>query len=117
MTRGNDERDDDPAPEEIAETIASLEAELRELLTMYCPELETRLVAPYCVESDEGDAWVVARDGEAALYVSLESEQFGVGFLGADGMLRESARYPDGAQAAQAFDWAVANTARPATSH
>jgi len=109
--------DDDLTPEEIAATIASLESGIREALLMGCPELEAQVVAPYCVESDEGDAWVVVLDGEVALYISLEFEQFGVGFLGEGGIIRDNARYPDMLLAAQAFGWAVANAARPAISH
>jgi hypothetical protein len=114
---GNDRQDDDLSPEEAAAIVASLEAEIREAILMYCPELEARVVAPFCVQCDEGEAWVVAREREAALFISLEFEQCGVGFLDEDGMLRESARYPDIIQAAQAFGWAVSNTATPATSH
>ena len=113
MTEEDDARYDDLTPEEIAESVASLEAQIREALLLGCPELEPQIIVPYSVEGDEGEAWVVARDGEAALFISLEFEQFGVGFLGEDGILGDGARYPDLAQAAQAFGWAVANSARP----
>jgi len=117
MTVEDDADDDDLSPGEIAATITSLESEIREALLLGCPELGASVVAPYSVESDEGEAWVVARDGEAALYISLEFEQFGVGLLGKDGIIADNALYPDMLQAAQAFGWAVANAARPAISH
>ena len=73
--------------------------------------------APFCVEHGEGDVWMVSRTGEAALFISVESGRCGVGFLDDDGSLHECAWYPDLLLAAQAFGWAVANTARHVSSH
>jgi hypothetical protein len=117
MSDPRDDADEDLSADEAMELIVSLETQVHEAIVERCPELEPYLVTPFCVEHGEGDVWMVSRAGEAALFISVESGRCGVGFLDDDGSLHECAWYPDLLLAAQAFGWAVANTARHVSSH
>jgi hypothetical protein len=94
-----------------AEEIEGLEAEIAAAMTERLPELQPFFVCPFSVEFGASEVWVVARSNDAALFISLETEQFGVGFLAQECDLSNAQQYPTAELAAQAFGAAAANGA------
>src|SRR5690606_2600836 len=96
MSESADDQDD------FAE-ILDLQQEIEMAMIERLPELTSFLVRPFEVVAKESDTWVVARSGDVALCISLETERFGVGFLSGDIELNNADFYPTGELATQAF--------------
>lgn len=93
----------------MEDIIADLEDQIAAAMSERLPQLQAFLVRPFAVICQASDTWVVARCRDAALCISLDTEQFGVGFLSGDAVLDNTDFYPTPELAAQAFGWAVAN--------
>src|ERR1700761_3405000 len=92
-----------------ADEIDSLEAQVATALAERLPQLHSFFVCPYVAQCDDADVWVVARDKFAVMFISLETERFGVGFVDELGTVFNADEYPTAELAAPAFLAAVTN--------
>lgn len=83
--------------------VFELEREIEQAMSERFPELQRFLVRPYQVVASESDTWLIARSGDTALCISLETERFGVGLLSGDIELTNSEFYATGELASHAF--------------
>lgn len=95
---------------EDAEEIDTLEFEIAAAMSVRLPELKHFFVIPFSVEFGRSEALIVARSNDAALFISLETEQFGVGFLLDRIDLSNAQVYPTAELAALAFLAAAKNS-------
>ena len=91
--------------------VFELEREIELAMADRFPELQKFLIRPFQVVAKEADTWLIARSGNAALCISLESERFGVGLLSGDIELIDAEFYPTGELASHAFYCASASRA------
>ena len=103
----------DPITDEMLDELAK---EIVQALVERLPELEPFAVKPEAVKYfDRGvpiEAWIVARSGVAAMFIGVEPEKFGVGFLGDDRELGNITFYPSPEIAVPAF---IAASAPPSS--
>ena len=89
------------------ETIADLEAEIVAALVERLPELKPFSVMPEAVTYLERgvplEAWAIARSRAAVLFIGVEPERFGVGFVNDGHELENVSLYPTPEIAVPAF--------------
>ncbi|WP_171160081.1 hypothetical protein [Usitatibacter palustris] len=90
-----------------------LERLIAEAMAERVPQFEKYLVPPFEVayhyRGAPMEVWVVARAKSAVLFIELESEQFGVGFLLDGGEVENVNLFPSAELAAPAFQGAIAH--------
>ena len=95
--------DERPTDQEDEEDIDILESQIETAMNDRLPQLRAYLVRPYSIESSEGEVWVVAQRERVALYISIDADRFGVGFVDDGPTLIDADLYPTPEIAADAF--------------
>ena len=89
----------------------ALEQLIAEAMVERLPQFEKHLVPPFaakhCKRGAPSEVWIVAQSKSAVLIISLETEQFGVGFLAEGNEVENVSFYPTAELAAPAFSGAI----------